>query len=183
MVEVEIVPKPPTRLPFWQDLLLYFSTALVIASVFSYFYLANLLEKSDALKNNLQQTLDKEVTPKERTLKKEVLKYKDKIDDFSTLLNNHSAVAKLFDAVEELSHPKIKLSKLDLDLSKPELAISGETENFEIAGQQLIIYRQAKEFTDVNLSGLSIGKNGKTVFTFLLSLDPNILKWEVAPQQ
>jgi hypothetical protein len=41
---VEIIPKPAKVVPFWQNILLYFSSFLLIAAISVYFILGNLVE-------------------------------------------------------------------------------------------------------------------------------------------
>jgi len=59
---------------------------------------------------------------------------------------------------------------------KGEAILFGQTENFSTLEQQISILKLKKEIKDINLSSISIGKEGKVDFTLNLSLDPAIFK-------
>jgi len=173
---VGIIPKPAEQTPLWQSILLYFSIALVIASVLSYFYLDNIKKKSSAVLENLEQTLAKEITPQEKITKGEVLSYQDKIKEFRTLLNNHEIDSKFLNLLDASSHPKVQITELNLDLTRHQAVVTGLTDSFQTLGQQLIIFRNEKEFTGVSLPDILIGEAGKVKFSFLLNLAPDLFK-------
>jgi len=173
---VEIIPRPVENTPLWQSLILYFSIALVIASVLSYFYLDNIQKKSSAVLENMEQTLAKEITPEEKVTRGDVLNYQAKIKDFGILLNNHEMDSKFFNLLDASSHPKVQITELNLDLAKHQAVVTGLTDSFQTLGQQLIIFRNEKKFIGVSLPDILIGEAGKVKFSFLLDLSPDLFK-------
>ncbi|HJN62038.1 MAG TPA: hypothetical protein QGH92_00315 [Candidatus Parcubacteria bacterium] len=173
---VGIIPKPPVKTLWWQDILLYFSIALLAAVVLGYFILGNFQNKSSVSLQNLEETLATEKTPQERSAEKEVFQYRKKISDFSNLLNDHKKTSKFFEVLEVNSHPKIWFLKFILNPDDLQVLLSGQAESFQVLGEQLILFREVKELSKVDLSETAIGKNGKIEFTFLLSLDSKIFK-------
>jgi len=173
---VEIIPKPIAELPTWQKGLFYFSILLLIGSVLTFFILNRSFERAELELKNLEETLLKEKTQEEIALEKEVFNYQKNIEDFSKLSKLHLYPSKFFDFFQNLCHPQVWFSKFLLNLKDFNLSISGETENFSILGQQILIFQQQEKILKADLSEVSIGKEGKVNFTLNLLLSPEILK-------
>jgi hypothetical protein len=173
---VEIIPKPVTELPLWQKVLFYFSVLLLIASILAFFLLNRSFEKAESELQSLEETLSREKTQEEKDLEREVFGYQEKIEDFSELSKLHLYPSKFFNFFQELCHPQIWFSEFLLNLEDFNLSISGETENFSILGQQILIFQQEEKIKNTDLSEVSIGKEGKVNFTLDLYLKPEIFK-------
>lgn len=173
---IEIIPRPVKKIPPWQNILFYFSVALLLVSVSSYFGLNYFLEKSERELKDLEETLAEEKISEEIALEERVFNYQKKIRDFSTLIDRHFYPSKLFDFFQGLCHPKVWFSKFNLNFKEYALVVSGQAENFSVLGQQLLIFRQEDRILEVNLPKINIGKQGKVDFTFNFSLDPKIFK-------
>ena len=173
---IEIIPKPAKEPPFWLNILFYFSIALVLVSFSSLFILNHLEKKSVENLQNLEEVLAKEKTPKEIALEEEIFRYQKKIYDFSLLIDLHKSPLNFFSVLERISHPKIQFTNFSLDPKEFRAVLSGQTESFQTLGQQLLIFKKESLIKEVNLSKLSIGKEGGTEFTLSLFLDPGIFK-------
>lgn len=173
---IEIIPKKAPKLPLGLNILFYFSIVLVLVS-FSGFFILNHLEKKSADNlQNLEEVLAKKKTPKETALEEEILKYQKKINNFSILINLHQSPLNSFSVLERTSHPKVQFTNFSLNSEEFEIVLSGKTESFQTLGQQVLIFKNENLIKDVNLSKLSIGKEGGAEFTLSLSLDPEIFK-------
>ncbi len=93
---VEIIPRPVTKLPRGINILFYLSFVILIVIIFSYFVLANFTEKYQKNINNLEEQLQKEETPENISIEKEVSRLSKKIEDFSTLINRHIISSNFF---------------------------------------------------------------------------------------
>ena len=173
---VEIIPKPTRKIPFWQNILLYFVIVLLIAIIASYFTLNYSYKKADKNLKDLKNAIAAKETPKEKALEKEVIGYKKKIEDFSFLLEKHQRASKFFSFLEKSIHPKVWFSSFSLDLKEHRVTVSGSTESFWTLGQQLLIFQKDPLIKEVNLSGISIGAEKKINFTFNLLISPQIFK-------
>lgn len=173
---VEIIPKPISKIPSWLNIVLYFSITILVVIIFSCFILNYFIKKSEATFQDLEKALTKEKTSSEIALEKEILGYQKKIEDADYLLKGHIANANLFKFLEEICHPKVWFSDFNYDSSAAQVEISGETENFQTLGQQLLILKSHPFVKNLNLSGVSIGKEGKISFIFSLFLDSQIFK-------
>jgi len=173
---IEIIPKPAKKLPLWQDILFYLSIALLLVTILSYFILAHFLKNSEKVLQDLEQRLAREKTAEELSLEKEVISWQKKTEDFKKLIKEHILASNFFHFLEESCHPKVFFSKIDLSPLKGEAILFGQTENFSTLEQQISILKLKKEIKDLNLSSVSIGKEGKVDFTLNLSLDPQLFK-------
>lgn len=180
---VEIIPKPTIKAPLGLNILLYFSIVLLIIAVLSIFVLDRLIKNSTDTLDNLKAAIGK-TTPEETALRKEISDQERKLNDFSSLLDNHRKISKSFSFLENLSHPKAWFSSFSADPNQSLVRVSGLTESFQTLGEQLIIFQnpplpeQKKLIKSVALSEISIGEGGKIGFTFTLSLDPQIFKYK-----
>lgn len=173
---VEIIPKPTEKVPWWQEIIFYSSIILLLITILSYFFFANSLKKSEKVLTNLEERLAREKTTEEIALEKEVLSWQRKIEDFKKLMGEHLLASNFFSFLESNSHPQVFFSKIDLKPREGKVLLSGQTENFSQLWQQISILKSKKEIKELNLSNLSIGKEGKVDFSLDLSLEPTLFK-------
>jgi len=175
---IEIIPKkaeakPATLLNF----LFYFSLILLIIAILGYFSLFLLQKNSKKMLQKIEEKTAEKGTPEEKALEEKALLYQKKIDDFSNLINAHQSNLKFFDSLESLTHPKVFFSKANLKIREGNISLSGVTDNFEILGQQFLIFQKENFINNVNLSKVSIGKEGKIEFTIEVSFRPGQFKY------
>ncbi|PIP24740.1 MAG: hypothetical protein COX33_00245 [Candidatus Nealsonbacteria bacterium CG23_combo_of_CG06-09_8_20_14_all_36_125] len=173
---MEIIPKPAKKLPLWQNILFYFSIALLLITISGYFILDHFLKNSEKTIQDLELRLAREETAEEISLEKEVFSWQKKIGDFSKLIKEHALASNFFIFLEKSCHPEVYFSQVGLKPMNSEAILSGQAENFPVLGQQISILKSKKEIKNLNLSNISIGKKGKADFTLNLLLDPNIFK-------
>jgi len=176
---IEIIPKPKVK-PKLKisliEILYYFSVALLFLALLSYFGLEYLIAKSQTKLEELKTKILEKETIETRSLEQDILNKKKKIDLFADLINSHKRSSHFFEFLKGICHKKAFFSKITLDVSKSGAEISGQTENFEALGEQLLIFQKEKLIKDSNLTKISIGKEGEIEFDLVLSLDPEIFK-------
>ncbi|MBU4299404.1 hypothetical protein KJ636_05165 [Patescibacteria group bacterium] len=183
---IEINPKPANKNPFLNKSLFYLSIILLLFIVFSYFILDR-FQKSDSEKiRQLEAKISSEKTQEWLSLEEELKTKKKKIDDFSVLIGEHKLPSKFLAFSEgtfletksfgNLIHPKVQILSFSLDVKNSKVQISGLTENFITLEQQYLIFQSEPLLKEVNLSNISLGKEGKINFSFDLSFDPSVLK-------
>lgn len=171
----EIIPKPPVKVPLWLNIILYFSIALLLVTLSSYFVLKHFRKEISRTIQKIDTDLSIAKAP-QQALEKALESQKKKIDAFSVLFSSHELNSKIFPFLEKRTHPKVFFSSFALNSSTLDLILSGETESFQTLGQQIFILKAANEIKSVNLSEVSIGREGAIIFTLNLSLDPIIFK-------
>lgn len=173
---IEIIPKKTeAKLPA-VNILFYLSLILLIIFVLSYFVLGYFQKKSAKTLQNIEDIISQKETSEAKALKKKIFGYQEKIEVVASLLTSHQLSRNFFTRLEDLSCPKVFFSNLDLDVGKSQVSLSGQTESFEALGQQLLIFKKGEFIKDVNLTKVSIGKEGEIEFTIELSFDPQIFK-------
>jgi len=173
---IEIIPKPVRKASPLQNILFYFAIGLLLLSIGAYFVLGYFVKKSELTLQDLEETLAREKTEEETILEKEVFGYERKVEDFSTLIGQHTYASKFFNFFESLCHPKVWFSEINLDIINHGLILSGKTETFLILDQQFLIFQQEGLIKETILTKLSIGGEGLVNFTFDLTLNPIIVK-------
>ena len=173
---IEIIPKPARKAPPLQNILFYFAIGLLLLSIGAYFVLDYFVKKSELTLQDLEETLAREKTEEEIILEKEVFGYQKKVEDFSTIIGQHTYASRFFSFFESLCHPKVWFSKINLDITNHKLIVSGKTDTFLILDQQLLIFQQEELIKETILTQLSIGNEGLVNFTFDLTFNPIIVK-------
>ncbi|MCD6402328.1 hypothetical protein J7L36_00515 [bacterium] len=173
---IEIIPKPTKKPPIWQQILLYGSILLLISSFLSFFLLTRFVAKTQKQIQEIETTLSQERTEEEKALEKEAFDYQNKISDFTFLIERHQYPSKFFDFFQGLCHPKVWFSHFSLNTREHTVEVTGESENFVALSQQLDLFKENQKVRDVSLSNISLGREGKIIFSIYLSFDPEIIK-------
>ncbi len=144
-------------LPENLDLFLPISIILfIIMGLFyiSLFYLnAKAEETGEILENNIEQK-EKEI-PEE--IEKDAKKYSNIIEDFKELLEDHTIASPFFDLLENMMHPRVMMSSIDMSFEDNEAVISGKGEGFISVGQQFYVLKTRDFISEVTLDEMSKG--------------------------
>ncbi len=173
---VGIIPKTIKKTPQWQNLASYFCYALLIVVVLGYAALFYFEGKAVGALQDLEEKIAQVATKEDRAAESRILAAKKKINDFSKLLQDHKKSSNFFTFLEENTHPKVWLTKVELDPEKAQALVSGKTADFKTLGQQILIFQRQEQIRSVDLTNLSIGKTGEAEFSFYLYLNPQILQ-------
>jgi len=174
---VEIIPREAPQISPLGKMLFYLASGLFFISLIGYFVLDNSLKNSKEKLADLEALSIKNQAATEKVaLEKEILTYKNKIDNFSSLISRHLSTSKIFGVIEEINHPKVWFSRFGLDTPQGLIELTGEAQDFESLAQQMDIIKEAKIFEKVELNNVSLTKEGKINFNLSLSFDEAILK-------
>jgi hypothetical protein len=175
MVEL-IHKKGVQRILPWQNALFYSSIgALILAgSLYALFLYLETSRSTDLKEVNLQIT--SVGTIEERKVEKEVFQTKNKIEDFSKMLDSRDKSSQVLTFMELIAHPSIWFSNFSLSVEEGTLSLSGETGNFKNLGEQISILRSNNMIESVDISEIAIGKEGQVVFGLTLTLNKEVMK-------
>lgn len=173
---VGIIPKPIKKTPKLYELAPYISFGLVVAVVLVYAVLLYLDNKTSKTLFDLEDKIAQVGTKNEKVIETQVLLDKQKIDDFAKVFADHQRTSNFFKFLEENSHPKVWFSKLELSSKDSQAVLTGETSNFETLGQQMVIFQNNELVKGVEITDLTINKNGRASFSFSILLDPKIFR-------
>ena len=173
---IEIIPKTIGKIPGERKKLFYFSIFLFLGFLLGYFILTSLEKKSENTLSNLEETLGKGKTPEMSSLEEEILNDQKKIKDLSPLLEEHLFPSKIFEFFERNVHPQVFFSEINLNSLNSTASLSGQTDSFLTLGQQLAIFEKEPLVEKVDLTQVSITKEGKVGFSLNFSFNPKIFK-------
>lgn len=173
---VEIIPKKENKLFYSKDIFFYLSLSLLVGAVLAYALLINFQQNSLTVLNALEQELSRRTTPKEMTLEQEILGYKNKIDDFSSIFAGRKMSSSFFSEMEKLTNPKVWFSGVELNLASLEVGLTGQAESFSALNQQLSAFRGQKGVNEIKLSEIEIEKNGAIGFDLKISFSKELVQ-------
>jgi hypothetical protein len=174
---VGIIPKPIKKTSKLYELAPYISFGLVVLVILTYGVLFFIENRTSKTLWELEDKIAQVGTKDEKNLETQLLLDKQKIDDFSNLFADHTKASEFFKFLEENCHPKIWFNKFELSTQDSQVILTGETSNFETLGQQMVIFKGQETIMSIEISDLSVAKNGRANFTISLSLDPKIFKY------
>ncbi len=173
---VEIIPKETAKLPGWLNNLLFAFLIILILSILSYFILSSSVKRAGDVLQGLTMSLNELRSMERSAAEREVLKYNNKIGYFFQLLDNHIRSSKIFDLIQQSTHPQIWFTKFNLNAVGDKAILSGKTRNFENLGQQILIFEQSDWISKVDLQKVSISNEGNVDFELSIYIKPGILK-------
>jgi len=174
---IEIIPKTIGKIPGERKKLFYFSIFLFLGFLLGYFILTSLEKKSENTLSNLEEALVKGKTPEMSSLEEEILNDQKKIKDLSPLLEKHLFPSKIFEFFERNVHPQVFFSEINLNSLNSTVSLSGECDSFLTLGQQLAIFEKELLVEKLDLTQVSITKEGKIEFFLNFSFNPKIFKY------
>ncbi|MBZ9578321.1 hypothetical protein KJA14_00515 [Patescibacteria group bacterium] len=173
---IEIIPKKVVGPSPWQNTLLYFFISLLLVSILGYFALDYFVKEADRTLLELKEELIEARSPQQVALEKEISDYREKIEDFSSLLASHQKSSNFFDFLEEITHPKVFFSELNLDTKGNRVRLYGQADSFQTLGQQLLIFQNSEFIRNLSLPEIRIREEGKIGFIFDFSLNQELFQ-------
>lgn len=173
---IDIIPKEAQKIPLWQSAAFYFSIFLAIAAVAGYFLNNDNLKKSNDKSDELKKEIGRGKTEDQIALEKKVFGYKYKIEILDELLDSRLMSLNFFDFLEKNTRPEIWLLEVKIDPQKFRATISGEGESFQTVGQQIAIFKNSQNITDLKVDNIAISKSGKIDFNITLSFNDQFFK-------
>jgi len=177
---VEIIPKAKPKMPVWQEILFYLSILAVLAVIGGYFGLDYFNKEALQESADLSQQISSAKTPEDDVLKNEIFGKAKKVNDFSIIINNHQITSKLFPFLGEICHPKVQF--LSLSFSKAEegysVKIPAQAEGYKALHQQILILMGNKTIKNLEISGISMAKEGGVSFDFSFVIPFEVFKFE-----
>jgi len=170
---MEIIPKETPKIPPWIDILFYVSVGLLIFVFISIFLISQAMNAAEKTSLELDNKITSE-NSKSAALKKEILTYKKKINDFSGVINGHMETSNVFGFIESLCHPRVWFTNFDLGARDGAVRLTGEAQSFQDLGQQMIIFKKESLIKKTNLGSVSMQKGGRVGFEISLTLDPSV---------
>jgi hypothetical protein len=183
---IQIIPKEAAKLPLWQNIMFYFSIGLLLSMLSGYGVLYYFTKKTTKDFENIKNAIEQARTSQMDELENQLKSYKEKIEDFSSIIDSHKIISNFFGDfakgtgfLERNTHPSVFFSGMNFDVAKETVTLFGQTEDFRTLGQQITLFKkeELREIVkSVQLSEVGINKDGKIEFTLDIIFNPALLK-------
>ena len=170
---MEIIPKETPKVPPWLDILFYLSVGLLIFVFISYFLVIQAIKASQKTQGETEAKLASDASNNSE-LENEILTYQKKINHFSGVIKGQLETSNIFGLIEKQCHPSVWFNNFSFDARGGGVVLSGEAQDFQALGQQMLIFRGEEMIKNVNLASIQIKEGGKIGFNLSLSFDPSI---------
>jgi hypothetical protein len=182
---IEIIPKPLSTPQEKGNILFIISLVVLISVASCYFYLFLDSQKKSEELTAKQQKLD-QLKNSENFIEKEkeILVFKDKIDNFSEIFKDRNSIMGFFDFLEKNTHIKVMwkssgFSKTgERNIKSYKLGLSGSTNSFITLAQQIIVLKSRPEVFSMKLSSLARETNGDVSFGIEIVFNPDLFVYK-----
>ncbi len=168
----DIIPKPKSKIPEWQNILFYCSLVLLLAVISVYFVFGYFQNKSLQSLQGLETELRDMGSQSQKELERDVLLYEKKIQDFGILLAQHRYTANFLKILQNFAYEDTQFTDLFLDVSGYKATLRGQTSSFKNLGEQVNKLEQEEFVKKVELSSMFMNQEGRVDFTFNLEISP-----------
>lgn len=169
-----IIYQLKTKKFWWLDIILYFATALLLATIICFvIFIAKISFQEKKLKdldNNIAQT----GTAGQKELEKKVFEYQKKIDKFAVILADHKTLTNILNLFEQMVLPNVWFNNFLLTTQTAKLQISGEAESTAALSRQISILEQSEFIKDIANLTSEPTETGKIRFNMGLFLNPDV---------
>ncbi|MBI2574005.1 MAG: hypothetical protein HYV78_01260 [Candidatus Wildermuthbacteria bacterium] len=173
---VDIIPKQGTA-RFSGTTLLFLFGLLVFAGTSSFFFFMRAKEiKASMELIRVREALSRGKTQEEIQLEKTILRVKQKLEDFQSVSSETAGSANFFLFLEEITHPHVTFTQLNLQAKNFQAALSGSARDFESLDQQMELLKGKTELVSSRLSNIGLGPDGQVAFRLDLAFQKSFFK-------
>jgi len=151
--------------------------SLLVAAVFCYFIF---LAKNSMQKKDIEEkvaALATVGTDRQKEHENEVVKYQKKINDFSSLLENHEFASQVFYFMQQQTMPNVWFKNFNMDAKRAEVSFSGEAESNDAFSRQIAAFEKNEYVKSINVLNSTMGDSAKQEFNLAIVLDQKIFKY------
>jgi|GEM_PF-1118697 len=172
---VQLLPKKKVEVSTGQKILLYFSLSLLIILIVGYFVFSFLDKRVNQKIKETKELIAQTRNSSEIQTEEDIKTYEKKLNSFSFILDKHSFPSKVFPLLERDTLPRVYFTKFDLNPENLTLNLDGVTDNFQILGEQILVFRRDPLIRNVSLRDISIKSIGMVQFSLGMSLSPKLI--------
>jgi len=173
---MEIVPKPPRRIPTFERILFFLSLFLFLFTIFSFIFFFFSVNKLNSKKVELEKKISELETPEIKRMKEELSQMEDRFLEIENLLNSHVFSSHFFPFLESQILKNIVLTSLNLNVSGKQAKVSGIAENFVALSKQYFLFKQSPKIEKAQITSVSITPEGKIGFEISFSFKDEVIK-------
>jgi len=171
-----IIPKQKLDIPKWINPTVGCCVVLVliVGGLYIYFsFIASSWEKKANVQ--LAEIISIE-TEENKSIEKKVGQISNKLEKFSEIFANKKRSFAIFDFLRNNCHPNVSFSNLNVNIATGDFALAGETDSYKSLSEQAIIFKELNEVSGLNISDISLAKEGNVSFKASFTLNPTYFK-------
>lgn len=144
---------------------------LVVGGIwFWFYYQETTLRNQIAGLESKAQDLDSQIAEK-AGLRDEALTLATQLANIEALIKHHIYWSKVFTEIENHTLKTAYFSRFTGDAAGKKIVLSAQVPDFEQAAKQIVVFREAKKFTDIDISDISINvEEGRAFIGFEVTL-------------
>ncbi len=157
-----------TKKFWWMDVVFYFVIALLVSIVLCYIIFA---VKNSFLRQDIEkqiEDLNKVGTVQQKADEGDVINYKKKIGDFTSLMQNHHFTSNVFAFMQNQTMPNVWFKQFSLNESSATVQLSGEADDLDAVSRQIAVLERNKYVK--SLSTLTSSSDGVARNSFSTNL-------------
>ena len=166
-----------TKKFWWMDVIFYFVISLLLATLFCWIIF---LVKDSMIKKEIEDVSSALLTvgtQNQQDQEKDVIDYRNKINDFADLLKNHEFASNALVFIKRQTMPNIWFKQFGLSEKNAEVQLSGETDDMDSLSRQVANFEKNKYVKNIGNLNSSLGASARVAFNINLSLDKNIFSY------
>lgn len=105
----------------------------------------------------------------------EVIQVDRAIDRGEQLLNEQQSIAPIFDVIERYTLVDVRYKNFLYDAERREISLSAIAFDDRAFAEQLLVYQDASEFSDISFDRISLAGDGSVSFQLMLHVDKSQL--------
>ena len=105
--------------------------------------------------------------------------YKQKIDDFASIINSHKISSNVFSFIEEKTLPNVWFSSFNMAQGTNEMRVSGEAESLATLSRQVNFFEGSQDYIKgISVLSSQVDETGRVKFLINLLLNPKIFEYK-----
>lgn len=161
---VNIIPQQKLEYPWWTQALFFGSMLFLLVVIGGFFLTAQFQSRAQKELERIQGVLAQGKTQEETTMEQSIFRYRDKFNDFATIVQERNDVRPVLKFLEEYTHPKVMFTTLSVEPTVQMLKLAGSTQDFRTLQEQMAILQNREELTSLVLSNIVLGERGQVIF-------------------
>ena len=144
---------------------------VIVAGIWFWLYYLEANSRDQLLSLDAKITSSEAQIEEKEVMKEEALVLQKQIDNLDALIKNHIYWSKTFSEIEDNTLKKAYFSRFTGDAQGKKIVLSAQVPDFTSAAKQLVVFREAEKFTDIDISSISITvEEGKAYIGFDVTL-------------
>ena len=128
---------------------------------------SNIAELSESLKRSEAQF--------EAPLLAELIHAGEAIEAVKKILASHKAPSRVFEFLEKNTHEQVSFGSVSL--AGGSVSLTGSAASFTSLAEQSLVFKQAPEVQNLDISGMALGGAGQVTFSAKISIKPEFLNY------